>query len=139
MGISNFQRRHTHMSAICLVTALAVSAVSSAACYVTYQRSCADLHANTKRVCTSSGNPPTAIPCGDVIVSDEDVNDVKSASEGQDGTDAVNTPSGLAAVNITVFSCNGSVCRNMGTKKHQCQGRSASGNACTGSSSSVSN
>lgn len=48
MHIAHRNRRHTHMSAISLVTALAVSAVSSAACYVTYQRSCADLHANTK-------------------------------------------------------------------------------------------
>lgn len=125
------------MSIVFLFTALCTSLVSSAACYVTYQRSCAELHADQKRVCSTQGTPPIKTPCGDVIVADQDVDDVKSALNGQAGTDAINVPSGTIEVNVTVFRCSsGGNCQNTGIKKFTCQGRTASGNACTGTVSS---
>lgn len=90
--------------------------------YENYQRSCGALHANTGRVCGTGAN---AVPCGDIIVLDTNVNDVRS---GTTAIGPIDFPCGSpASVQIHFWACVGGACQNQGIAKRTCQGRCARG------------
>lgn len=114
----------------CALAGLAVQADEAPPpCYENWQRSCAALHANITRVCISGQN---AVPCGDVIISDEQVEDIRSAT-GLGNTQPINIPCGSASVQIHFFSCSGGVCNSQGIHQRTCQGRCAVGPGCDNS------
>lgn len=103
-------------------------------CYETFQRSCAALHANTSRVCHNGAN---AIPCGDVIVEDNQIPDVTQAKAGEPGKRDVDGPTEAVSVQVDVWRCDpaqGSAksCVHVGVQEFTCQGRQAKGAPCAG-------
>jgi hypothetical protein len=102
-------------------------------CYANITRSCGALNADTGRVCHTGNN---SVPCGDIIVQDGQVNDVRLADQGESGKhQPVDTPCGSVAVQIDKYSCNGGTCNHNGITQFTCQGRCATGSNCTGTGS----
>lgn len=102
-------------------------------CYQDYGRSCGAMHSMPGRICYSGTN---AVPCGDIILIDDSVSDVKIAQSGQQGRQGVSLSCGTASVLVHKFACGtgsqSGICRDQGAKNLTCQGRCASGAQCTG-------
>jgi hypothetical protein len=89
---------------------------------------CADLHAETSRVCRQGAN---AMPCGDVIIASGSVSDVEGLPPGGSGNAGpIPMPSGTAQAIIQRFGCNGSACQQWNLETITCQGRRATGGTC---------
>jgi hypothetical protein len=115
-----------------LVVWLAGSAAADggpAACYMNILRSCAAMHADERRHCPSGQN---TTPCGDLIIQDADVSDIRAALEGETGNfGPVDVPFGTVKVWIDKWHCDGGICNHDGVQQFTCQGRRAKGGACT--------
>lgn len=89
---------------------------------------CADLHADTSRVCQQGAN---AMPCGDVIIASGSVSDVEGLPPGGSGNGGpIQMPYGTAQAIIQRFRCNGSACQQGNLETVTCQGRCATGGTC---------
>jgi len=99
------------------------------ACYVNVTKSCAAFWANTTRVCY---NGPLAIPCGDVIVENNDVADIRQARPGESGFTGWAVANTVNVV-IDFWACvddeGGQICEHLGEATKQCQGRQADDNS----------
>ncbi|HWQ28052.1 MAG TPA: hypothetical protein VNN12_03415 [Dehalococcoidia bacterium] len=99
------------------------------ACYENLQRSCGDLHADRGRICINGAN---AIPCGDIVIQDNLVWDVKSGALVKGPIDI---PYGDPVyVDVHLFECSGGGstgnCESRGIHHLSCQGRYATGGPC---------
>lgn len=112
--------------AAAIVGIMACAAVGGGGhCYDNYQRSCGALHANPGRVCVSG---TVRRPCGDVVVMDAMVNDVRAGNERQGPID---TSCGDVNAHVHVFACLNGVCKSQGVNQLRCEGRCTEGPRCT--------
>lgn len=100
-------------------------------CYVQFDMTCAELHADTSRVCTSGQN---STPCGDIIIDAGSIPDVGSAPPGQAGKRRIDTQGPSDTATIHKFHCDGSSCVSDGIQEFTCQGRELDEDSggCTG-------
>lgn len=99
-------------------------------CYANVTRSCAMLHAVEGRNCGSGSH---AIPCGDIIISDNTISDIAAAASGQAGKVDLDIPCGNPVdVWVHKFRCAEASCQDQGVKKFTCYGRCAIGADCVG-------
>ena len=104
-------------------------------CYKNISVSCAGLKANTTRACTNGAN---TIPCGDIILQDSDVPDVRGANPGEAGNRGpIDMPCGEPVwVELHLFECSGEGntgnCNDLGVQWKSCTGRCVNGDGCIG-------
>lgn len=118
-------------AALSICAALVVPAVAVITpCYVNIDRSCGALHADTTKFCNSGS---TSAPCGDLIISDANVCDIRAAAPEADGKKApINMNACTVTVEVQYFFCNGAACQQGSTLTRTCVGRAATGLKCTG-------
>lgn len=112
--------------ALAAMTLIAMQAVATETlCVKNVTVNCADLHADTSRVCRQGAN---AMPCGDVVLASGSVNDVDGLPPGGSGNSGpIQMPYGTAQAIIQRFRCNGSACQQANLETVTCQGRRATG------------
>lgn len=112
-------------------------------CLEEYDRSCAELHSgqtiNRTRVCRTE-NPPVATPCGDIVVNDVNVKDLRPAGAMGGGARGAGQIGAATERVITIYkySCSNGVdkgeCRTPSggptIVTAQCKNRLMSGNPC---------
>lgn len=101
------------------------------ACYFNFTKSCGALHANQGRKCTNGAN---ITPCGDVIIQDAQVNDVRAKSGDEAGSLGPIHNTAPISVIIDSYECSGpnntGNCNWLGTLTKTCTGRQATGSGC---------
>ncbi len=124
---------------VCVGSVMCVLAVANPpgipqGCFIEFERSCADIHANTGRICYTG---LIGTPCGDIVVEDNPVWDIRGVHPEEEGEKDTKIPYGQVIVRIRQFECVEGVCTDCGTNQLGCEGRGTQGDACnTGGGSS---
>lgn len=121
-----------------LLSLFCISTYAFGACFVEFERSCGALWTNSTRVCVGIGG---AQPCGDVIVTDQDVTDVIAAPPGIAGRKGFSTNlqiCGSVTSMIQFMKCDDlHRCVFDGSPVEKvCNNRCIIGDACVGASAS---
>jgi len=130
-------------SAIIAFGAVAQSQAPSNKCFVNFQTSCAGTFdtdtIDQGRTCTNGNN---SMPCGDIILSDDDITDFRAAEPGEPGQKPpLQMPCGSVSILVWKFSCSGGgssgTCQDLGINTFTCQGRCVMGDPCTGTNAEM--